>query len=90
MPKTLNALRFLLVAVAGWMNQQQQHAIEYLREENQILRAQLGNRRLRFTDNQRRSFGSPSPTAGKKDAGGNGDSGHARNSVEMAPEAHRE
>jgi hypothetical protein len=33
MPKTLDPFRFLLVAVAGWMNQQQQHAIEYLREE---------------------------------------------------------
>jgi len=41
--------------VAGWMNQQQQHAIEYLREENRILRTQLGGRRLRFTDDQRRS-----------------------------------
>jgi hypothetical protein len=29
MPKTLDPFRFLLVAVAGWMNQQQQHAIEY-------------------------------------------------------------
>jgi hypothetical protein len=26
--------RFLLIAVAGWMNQQQQFAIDYLREEN--------------------------------------------------------
>ena len=36
------------------MNQQQQHAIEYLREENRIPRAQLGSRRLRLTDDQRR------------------------------------
>lgn len=35
------------------MNQQQQQAIEYLREENKVLREQLGGRRLRFTDNQR-------------------------------------
>lgn len=34
------------------MNQQRQHAIEYLREENRVLRDQLGNRRLRFTDVQ--------------------------------------
>jgi hypothetical protein len=56
MPKTLDPFRFLLFAVAGWMNQQQQHAIEYLREENRVLRAQLGGRRLRFTDVQRRSL----------------------------------
>jgi hypothetical protein len=56
MPKTLDPFRFLLVAVAGWMNQQQQHAIEYLREENRILLVQLGSRRLRLTDDQRRSL----------------------------------
>jgi hypothetical protein len=52
MPKTLDPFRFLLIAVAGWINQQQQHAIEYLREENRVLRSQLGNRRLRFTDDR--------------------------------------
>lgn len=56
MPNTLGPFRFLLIAVAGWMNQEQQHAIAYLREENLILRAQLGPRRLRFTDEQRRSL----------------------------------
>jgi hypothetical protein len=56
MLKTLNPFRFVLMAVAGWMNQEQQHAIQYLREENRVLRAQLGNRRLRLTDDQRRSL----------------------------------
>jgi hypothetical protein len=28
--------------------------IEYLREENRVLRQQLGGRRLRFNDDQRR------------------------------------
>jgi hypothetical protein len=36
------------------MNQKQQNAIEYLREENRVLREQLGSRRLRFTDHQHR------------------------------------
>jgi transposase InsO family protein len=66
MPKTLDPFRFLLLAVAGWMNQQQQHAIEYLREENRILRAQLGNRRLRFTDNQRRSLAAKARRLGRR------------------------
>ena len=35
------------------MNQEQQHAIQYLGEDNRVLRAQLGNRRLRRTDDQR-------------------------------------
>ena len=50
----LDPFRFVLISIAGWMNQQQQQAIEYLREENKVLREQLGGRRLRFTDQQRR------------------------------------
>ena len=46
-------LRFLLVALAGWINQQQRDVIDYLREENRVLREQLGPRRVRFTDDQR-------------------------------------
>ena len=32
---------FLLVALADWMNRQQQEVIEYLKEENRILREKL-------------------------------------------------
>src|SRR5258707_15819841 len=46
-------LRFLLVTLAGWINQQQRDVIDYLQEENRVLREQLGPRRLRFTDDQR-------------------------------------
>src|SRR6059036_2409708 len=46
-------LRFLLIALAGWINQQQRDVIDYLREENRVLREQLGHRRVRFTDDQR-------------------------------------
>src|SRR5215471_11856849 len=46
-------LWFLLVALAGWINQQQREVIEYLQAENRVLREQLGSRRLRFTDDQR-------------------------------------
>ena len=66
MPKTLDPYSFLLLTVAGWMNQQQQHAIEYLREENRFLRAQLGGRRLRFTDDQRRSLAVKARLVGRK------------------------
>jgi hypothetical protein len=52
--RVLDPFRFLLIAAAGWMNQQQQLAIEYLREENTVLREQLGRRRLRLNDDQRR------------------------------------
>ena len=37
-----------------------------LREENRVLRAQLGNRRLRFTDEQRRSLSAKARLIGRK------------------------
>ena len=54
MLKSLDPFRFLLIAVAGWMNQRQLQVIDYLREENRVLRDQLGGRRLRLSDDQRR------------------------------------
>ena len=54
MPRTLDPFRLLLFAVAGWMNHEQQQILDYLREENRILLGQLGTRRLRFDDEQRR------------------------------------
>jgi len=46
-------LQFLLVALAGWINQQQREVIDYLQAENRVLREQLSPRQLRFTDDQR-------------------------------------
>jgi putative transposase len=54
MPRTLDPVQFVLIAIAGWMNERQQQTIEYLREENRVLREQLGNRRMLFNDDQRR------------------------------------
>src|SRR6266542_5678804 len=50
----LDPFRFVVISIGGWINQQQQQAIDYLREENRVLREQRGGRRLRFTDDQRR------------------------------------
>ena len=41
--------QFLLLIVAGWVNRFQQAAIDYLKEENRVLREHLGERRMRFT-----------------------------------------
>ncbi len=38
--------QLLISAVAGWVNRSQQDVIEYLQEENRVLREQLGGRRL--------------------------------------------
>ena len=51
---TFDPPRLILTALAGWLNQQQQDVIDYLQEENRILRHQLGNKRLRLSDEQRR------------------------------------
>jgi hypothetical protein len=45
---------FILAVLAGWVHREQLKVIEYLQAENRALREQLGNKRLRFTDEQRR------------------------------------
>ena len=54
------------MAVCGWMNQQQLELIAYLREENRVLREQLGQRRLRFNDDQRRRLAAKAKGLGSK------------------------
>src|SRR5712692_8308233 len=66
MPPLSSPLRFVLVALAGWMNQQQRHVIDYLQEENRALREQLGPGRLRFTDDQRRRLAAKAKTLGRR------------------------
>ena len=66
MRTVLDPFRFLLVAVSGWMNQRQLEVIDYLREENHVLREQLGGRRLRFTDDQRRRWAAAAKGIGRK------------------------
>ena len=66
MPIVLDPFRYVLIAVAGWMNQRQLQMIEYLREENRVLREQLGERRLRLTDDQRRRLAAKAKGLGRK------------------------
>jgi putative transposase len=66
MRNALNPFRFVVIAVAGWMNQKQQYAIDYLREENRVLKEQLGTRRLRFTDDQRRRLAAKAKLVGRR------------------------
>ncbi len=46
--------QILVAAMAGWITRQQDAVIDYLREENRVLKEQLGRKRLRLTDAQRR------------------------------------
>lgn len=40
-------LQVLLVTLAGWVNRHQQHVIEYLLDENRVLKEQVKGRRRR-------------------------------------------
>ena len=66
MTRSLDPFRFVLIAVSGWMNQQQLELINYLREENRVLREQLGGKRLRFNDDQRRRLAAKAKGWGRK------------------------
>src|SRR5438874_9615583 len=62
----LNPFSFLVVSLAGWLNQRQHQIIDYLVEENCVLREQIGRRRLRFTDDQRRRLAAKAKKLGRK------------------------
>jgi hypothetical protein len=57
--------RILLVGLAGWVNRHQLDVIAYLREENRVLKEQLGSRRARLTDVQRRRLASRGHALGR-------------------------
>src|SRR5207342_3318287 len=66
MRSVLDPFQFMVIAIAGWMNQHQQQVIEYLLEENRVLREQIGSRRMRFNDDQRRRLAVKAKTLGRK------------------------
>ena len=59
-------LQFLVVAVAGWINQQQRDVSDSLQAENRVLREQLGPGRLRVTDAQRRRLAAKATRFGRR------------------------
>lgn len=65
LPMQNSLWQFLLLAVAGWVNRSQQDAIDYLKEENRVLREHLDDGRLRFTDDQRRRLAVKAKALGK-------------------------
>jgi hypothetical protein len=62
----LDPFSFLVVSIAGWINQRQHRVIEYLIEENRVLREQIGDRRMRFSDSQRRRLAAKAKMLGRK------------------------
>ncbi len=66
MSTPIQPLTFLVVAVAGWIQREQQAAIVYLLEENRVLKARLRGRKLRFTDDERRRLAVKGRALGRK------------------------
>jgi transposase InsO family protein len=59
-------LPMFIAMVAGWLQRHQQQAIAYLLAENRVLKAQLGGRRLRLTDTDRRRLAALAHPLGRK------------------------
>ena len=62
----LHPWQLLLIILAGWISQQQQEVIEYLRTENQVLKEKLGKKRVLLTDDQRRRLAVAGKILGRK------------------------
>jgi hypothetical protein len=52
----LSALQMLMLVLTNWLEHRERETIAYLIEENRLLRRQLGGRRLRLTDDDRRKL----------------------------------
>ena len=59
-------LQLLLLTVSGWAHRHQQDVIAYLVEENRVLKEQLGGRKLRLTDDQRRRLAAKARLLGRR------------------------
>jgi len=66
MQARLDPFSFLVVSVAGSLNQRQQQVIQYLAEENHVLREHIGARRPGFTDDQRLRLAAKARKLGRK------------------------
>jgi hypothetical protein len=62
----LRPVQVLLLMFAGWVNRHQLDVIEYLQEENRVLKGRLGGLRLRFTDTERRRLARKAQKLGRK------------------------
>ncbi len=58
--------QLLLVTLAGWINRHQQDVIDYIQEENRVLKAKLKGKRIRFTDDERRRLAVKGKALGRR------------------------
>ena len=62
----LTPSQLLLLCLVGWVNREQQRAIDYLRTENHVLRETLGKKHILLNDDQRRRLAVKGKLLGQK------------------------
>ena len=62
----LQPWQLFFMVLAGWVNREQQAAIDYLRTENQVLKEKLGEKRILLNDDQRRRLAVAGKVLGRK------------------------
>src|SRR5271167_194051 len=62
----LQPWQLLLSILAGWITEEQQKRIEYLRTENGVLKEKLGKKRILLNDDQRRRLAVKGKVLGRK------------------------
>jgi hypothetical protein len=65
MPPDSMHLKLLLCIFSGWVHRQQGEVIDYLVEENRVLKEQLKGKRLRLSDTQRRRLAAKAKILGR-------------------------
>ena len=61
----MTPVEMMLLAIAGWLNEEQRLKIEFLQEQICVLQELQGRRRLRFNDNQRRRLAAKGKRLGR-------------------------
>ena len=63
---TIFPLQYLIAVLALWLNRQQQEVIDYLKEENRMLKAKLGGGKIHFTNSERRRLAIRAKAVGRR------------------------
>ena len=62
----VSAVQMVLAVLTGWLDRRERDVLRYLIEENRLLRRQLGGRRLRLTDDDRRRLAARAFRVGRR------------------------
>lgn len=66
MKRAIQPWEFLLFTLSGWVNRHQQKVVDYLVEENRVLKGKLRGKRIRLTDDERRRLAVKGKVLGRK------------------------